>query len=183
MPREESKTYWERRGEPVGGFTEETSDSQGSGPAGFSRREFLEAAGFTLSIATLGGCGRAPVVTALPFAEQPEGVVPGRTLSYASTCAGCPAACGLLVGVRDGRPLKMEGMPEHPLSRGGLCAIGQALPLGLYDSHRLQHPLHAGKQAEWKDVDAAIKKQLDAIASDGRAVRFVTPTVDRKSVV
>ena len=82
-----------------------------------------------------------------PLPSQPEGLVPGRTQSYASTCAGCPAGCGLLVGVRDGRPLKMEGMPEHPLSRGGLCAIGQALPLGLYDSHRLAHPLADGTRS------------------------------------
>ncbi|MCB9873568.1 MAG: hypothetical protein H6821_05255 [Planctomycetaceae bacterium] len=68
-------------------------------------------------------------------------MIPGRSQIYASTCAGCPAACGLLVGVRDGRPLKMEGMPEHPLSQGSLYAIGQALPLSLYDSHRLTQPL------------------------------------------
>ncbi|MCP4512493.1 MAG: [Fe-S]-binding protein, partial [Fuerstiella sp.] len=113
---------------------------QGSAPFEISRRRFLEAAGFTFTLAALNGCSRPEAELALPLAEQPEGLIPGQMQSYASTCAGCPAACGLLVGVRDGRPLKMEGMPEHPLSKGGLCAIGQALPLGLYDSHRLQHP-------------------------------------------
>ncbi|MCA9248098.1 MAG: hypothetical protein KDA42_13310, partial [Planctomycetales bacterium] len=166
-----------RHAAPDRNATEATPRVQGRGPAGLNRRQFLEAAGFTLSIAGLSGCGRAPVTTALPFAEQPEGVVPGRKLTYASTCAGCPAACGLLVGVRDGRPLKMEGMPEHPLSHGGLCAIGQALPLGLYDSHRLTQPHRNGKPAEWNKVDAAIQKQLAAIAERGGAVRFFTPTV------
>jgi len=141
-----------------------------------NRRRFLEAAGFTLSAAALGGCWRAPAETALPFARQPENVVPGRTTSYASTCAGCPANCGLLVSVRDGRPLKMEGMPEHPFSQGGLCAIGQALPLGLYDSHRLAQPLQDGKASNWDDVDKAVIEKLSAVASQG-AVRFVTPTV------
>ena len=141
-----------------------------------SRRQFLEAAGFTLSLAAIGGCGRAPVEIALPLAEQPEGVVPGRTLSYASTCAGCPAGCGLLVSVRDGRPLKMEGMPEHPLSRGGLCAIGQALPLGLYDSHRLSSPLAAGKETDWDEVDAQVTAELSSLANNG-AVVMVTSTV------
>ena len=153
------------------------SEPYGASPDAISRRRFLEAAGFTFSLAALGGCGRTPTETALPFVSQPEGVIPGRTNTYASTCAGCSAACGLLVGVRDGRPLKMEGMPEHPLSRGGLCAVGQALPLGLYDSHRLQHPLQQGKQAEWKNVDQAIIKQLGEIAGQGGAVRFVTSTV------
>ena len=110
-------------------------------------------------------------MTALPFVEHPEGVVPGRQLSYASTCAGCPAACGLLVSVRDGRPIKMEGMPANPLSRGGLCAIGQALPLGLYDSHRLSHPLRDGAPSDWQTVDRAIIEQLAAIAQRGEAVR------------
>ena len=105
-----------------------------------SRRRFLEAAGFTFSLVALNGCSRPSAELALPFTDQPEGLIPGRTQTYASTCSGCSAGCGLLVGVRDGRPLKMEGMPEHPLSKGGLCAIGQALPLGLYDRHRLQHP-------------------------------------------
>ncbi|MBT4867118.1 MAG: hypothetical protein HON53_18595, partial [Planctomycetaceae bacterium] len=142
-----------------------------------SRRRFLEAAGFSMTLAALGGCGRAPTENALPFVTQPEGTIPGRSRSYASTCGGCPAACGLLVGVRDGRPLKMEGMPEHPLSRGGLCAIGQALPLELYDRLRLQHPLQQGKQVDWKDIDRAIAKQLSEIAAKQGAVRFVTSTV------
>ncbi len=145
--------------------------------ATLSRRRFLEAAGFTVSLAALSGCRRADEELALPFVQQPVGRVPGRLSAYASTCAGCSAGCGLLIGVRDGRPLKMEGMPEHPLSRGGLCAVGQALPLGLYDSHRLTHPLHQGKQTTWSDLDGAIKVKLDELASSGGSIRFVTPTV------
>jgi len=177
MNNEAIKTYWKSLAQRDGCLEANLADPHQGGPAAFSRRHFLEAAGFTLSLATLSGCGRAPEVTALPFAAQPEGMIPGRSQIYASTCAGCPAACGLLVGVRDGRPLKMEGMPEHPLSRGGLCAIGQALPLGLYDSHRLTQPLASGKAASWKDVDAAITLQLSDIKKDAGVVRFVTSTV------
>ena len=157
-------------------MNDELPNSDWTSPTEISRRRFLEAAGFTLSIAAISGCGRAPTETALPFAVQPEGVTPGRMRSFASTCAGCQAACGLLVGVRDGRPLKMEGMPEHPLSRGGLCAIGQAMPLGLYDSHRLKQPLQDGKPASWDDVDKAITEKLSEVGGKG-AIRFVTPTI------
>ncbi len=146
-------------------------------PYGISRRRFLEAAGFTLSITALSGCGRAPVETAHPLVVQPPGMTPGRALKYATTCSGCPAGCGLLATVRDGRPLKMEGLPEHPLSRGGLCAVGQALPLGLYDSHRLQGPRIDGTDADWKRVDRQILQQLKTIQQKGGAVRFVTNTV------
>ena len=146
-------------------------------PAEVSRRRFLEAAGFSLSLAALGGCGRAPVESALPFPIQPVGAIPGRLKYYALTCAGCPAACGLLVGTRDGRPLKMEGLPNHPLSSGGLCAVGQAQPIGLYDSYRLTSPLHAGKTAGWTEVDGEIIKLLGEVKQQKKAVRFVTPTI------
>ncbi|MGI9429898.1 MAG: 4Fe-4S dicluster domain-containing protein [Bythopirellula sp.] len=146
-------------------------------PAEISRRRFLEAAGFSLSLAAMGGCGRAPVETALPLPVQPAGTIPGRLQYYASSCAGCSAGCGLLVGTRDGRPLKMEGLPEHPLSSGGLCAAGQAQPIGLYDSHRLTGPLRAGKPAEWAIVDLEIVQALTQVKQQQQAVRLVTPTV------
>ncbi|MBI3646386.1 MAG: 4Fe-4S dicluster domain-containing protein, partial [Acidobacteriales bacterium] len=113
------------------------------GPRQFRRRDFLKATGFTLGVAFATGCSRAPVQRAIPLLSQPEEMVPGRSLFYASTCAGCSAGCGLLAKVRDGRPIKLEGNAQHPVSRGGLCATGQANILGLYDSQRLQHLLSA----------------------------------------
>ncbi len=142
-----------------------------------SRRQFLEAAGFTISLAAIGGCGRAPVQHALPPPKLPVGMIPGQLRYYASTCAGCPASCGLLVGTRDGRPLKMEGLPEHPLSRGGLCAVGQALPIGLYDSQRLVSPLRAGQPAEWVVIDQEIAQSLAQFKGQQKMVRLVSSTV------
>ncbi len=142
-----------------------------------NRRRFLEAAGFTFAAVSLNGCSRPDPELALPFTHLPEGVSPGQKLTYASSCVDFPSGCGLLVSVRDGRPLKMEGMPEHPLSKGGLNAVAQALPLGLYDSHRLKHPMQRGEKAEWNDVDQAILKTLSSIKDSGGAVRVVTPTV------
>jgi len=177
MQDESGKTYWKGPADREGSRDTVAPDPHGGAPFAISRRRFLEAAGFTMSLAAMSGCGRTPVETALPFVDQPEGIIPGRTKSYASTCAGCPAACGLLVGVRDGRPLKMEGMPEHPLSRGGLCAVGQALPLALYDSQRLQHPLFRREKSTWDDIDGSIIQALDEIENNSGAVRLVTSTV------
>ncbi len=144
-----------------------------------SRRTFLEATGFAASLTALSGCDsfRAPVEKAHPFAEHPEGVRPGNMQYYASTCSGCSAGCGLLVGVRDGRPLKMEGMPEHPLSQGGLCAVGQALPLELYDSQVYSGPIANHKEATWNNIDEAIKAKLKKFATEKGAIRFVTNSV------
>lgn len=146
----------------------------GDGPAGPSRRDFLKVAGFAFAGTALAGCQRAPVQYAVPYLVAPEGITPGRSYHYASTCGGCSAGCGLLVKNRDGRPIKLEGNPEHPLSRGGLCAAGQASLLGLYDQQRLQHPLHRGQPAAWPEVDQAIGLQLDAIRKEKGAVRFLT---------
>jgi Fe-S-cluster-containing dehydrogenase component/anaerobic selenocysteine-containing dehydrogenase len=178
MNDEQENIYWkspaQRDGQPLPAPPQEEL-----GPTHIGRRRFLEAAGFTVSAVALSGCDdmRARVETASPLRDNPEGLVPGRSRQYASTCAGCDAACGLLIGVRDGRPLKMEGLPEHPLSQGGLCAVGQALPLGLYDSKRLEQPLIAGKHANWSDVDQNIAAKLQEIQNSGGEVRFVTNTI------
>ncbi len=177
MNNEIGKQYWRSPAERDGTAGPESALPDAGGTFSFSRRQFLEAAGFSLSLAAFSGCSRQPVKLALPLVNQPEGLIPGRKQSFASTCAGCSAGCGLLVSVRDGRPLKMEGMPEHPASRGGLCAVGQAQPLGLYDSQRLQQPLHLGKPVEWKAVDESLQTLLDDLATQEGAVRFVTGSV------
>jgi molybdopterin-containing oxidoreductase family iron-sulfur binding subunit len=149
-------------------------------PAGnveFGRRGFLRAAGFAFAGAAMTGCHRAPVEKAIPYLVKPEEITPGRSYFYASTCGACPAACGMLVKTRDGRPIKLEGNPDHPLSRGRLCAVGQASILGLYDSQRLNQPLARGEESNWSEVDGAIIEQLAAIRERGGAVRFLTETI------
>jgi molybdopterin-containing oxidoreductase family iron-sulfur binding subunit len=141
-----------------------------------SRRDFLRAAGFSVAAAA-AGCSQAPVERAIPLLIQPEEITPGRATYYASTCGACPAGCGLLVKNRDGRPIKLEGNPHHPVSRGGLCAVGQASVLPLYDSLRLSHPTARGARASWDEVDRQIREALDRIRGGGGAVRFVTGTV------
>jgi molybdopterin-containing oxidoreductase family iron-sulfur binding subunit len=142
-----------------------------------SRRDFLKATGFTFALATAAGCSRAPLEKAIPLLNQPEQLVPGRSLFYATTCGGCSAGCGVLAKVRDGRPVKLEGNPQHALSQGGLCAAGQASILGLYDSQRLTNPRKGGSEATWEVVDREITEKLEAIRTHGDAVRFLTGTI------
>jgi MoCo/4Fe-4S cofactor protein with predicted Tat translocation signal len=151
------------------------------GPRQFRRRDFLKATGFTLGVALATGCSRAPVQRAIPLLSQSEEMVPGRSFFYASTCAGCNAGCGLIAKVRDGRPIKLEGNPQHPVSRGGLCATGQASILGLYDSQRLQHPLKDGKKSSWDEVDRGVQTELANIRRDRGAVRFLSGTITSPS--
>jgi len=168
-----SPNYWrslnERDGESAPAV-----DPTASRPTDFSRRRFLEATGFTLSALAAAGCRPAREELALPSVTGVPGQIPGRNRICAATCAACPAACGLLVTTRDGRPLKLEGMPEHPLSRGGLCAVGQAQPLGLYDSRRLSGPLERGQPISWRDADQKILDGLHHVREAGGAVRVLT---------
>ncbi len=140
------------------------------------RRSFLQAAGFSLA-AVATGCHRPPPHSSRPYLEAPGEVVAGRPLYYASVCDGCSAGCGTLVKVRDGRPIKLEGLDEHPGSRGGLCAMGQASLLGLYDSRRLRGPLVAGRDATWAEADGAIRSGLAQARAAGRGIRLLTPSL------
>lgn len=143
------------------------------------RRDFLKAAGFAFAGVALAGCTRPAARTALPMVDQPPEMTPGRALEYASTCQACSAGCGLLVKTRDGRPIKLEGNPQHPLFRGGLCAVGQASILGLYDRQRLQGPRKRGEQqaSTWTQIDDDIRRRCDAIRRDRGNVRVLSNTV------
>jgi molybdopterin-containing oxidoreductase family iron-sulfur binding subunit len=152
-------------------------DSPTGAESGLNRRDFLIAAGFALASAGVGGCRRAPVKEAIPLLFQTESLVPGVPSYYASTCGACNAGCGILVKNNDGRPTKLEGNPDHPLSKGGLCAVGQASLLGLYDRLRPRQPLKDGKEVSWDEIDAAIKAQLATIKQKGGAVRLLTGTI------
>lgn len=144
---------------------------------GLDRRDFLKLAGFTLAGSALPGCQRGPVEKAIPYLVQPEEITPGVALWYASTCAGCSAGCGLLVKNRDGRPIKLEGNPLHPLSKGGLCAVGQACLLDLYDAHRYEGPRASDVSATWEDVDREIMAAFEALGERGGRIRVLTGTL------
>ncbi len=77
----------------------------------------------------------------------------------------------------DGRPIKLEGNPDHPLSKGGLCAGGQASLLGLYDALRLEQPTKSGQPTTWSEVDRDIRAQLETIRRQGGGVRVLTRTI------
>ena len=88
----------------------------------FDRRDFLKLVGVGAGAAATA-CSD-PIEKLVPYVEQPEAITPGIAVWYASTCAECPAACGLHVKTREGRPIKLEGNPDHPINRGKLCARG-----------------------------------------------------------
>src|SRR6266496_244858 len=140
---------------------------------GVSRRTFLEVLGYSSAALALSGC-RAPQQKIVPYLKQPVEFTPGVASWFASVCGGCSAACGTLVKVRDGRPIKLEGNPDHPLSSGGLCALAHGMVFGLYDPERLRQPLIGSRPASWEQIDREITQKLAAIKQSGGKVRVLT---------
>jgi molybdopterin-containing oxidoreductase family iron-sulfur binding subunit len=153
-----------------------------------SRREFLKLLGAGAAFAA-AGCARKPVEKILPYVKAPEDLTPGNAVYFASTCGACPAACGLLVKTREGRPIKLEGNKSHPMSRGALCARGQASLLDLYDPDRLKGPAvvdrATGKtrNASWSEIDRTAFQALTAARDGGGAVVLLTGSIASPSTM
>ncbi|UCF68144.1 MAG: TAT-variant-translocated molybdopterin oxidoreductase, partial [Acidobacteriota bacterium] len=104
-----------------------------------SRRTFLKLMGASLALAGMTGC-RWPEQKILPYSRRPEGRVPGVPSQYATAMEVAGVATGLLVTSYDGRPIKIEGNPDHPASLGASSAMAQASLLELYDPDRSRYP-------------------------------------------
>ncbi len=146
-----------------------------------TRRSFLKLSGFAALAAAVAGCER-PVQKILPYVNKPEEVSLGISNHYASTCTECPAACGLLVTSREGRPIKLEGNPQHPVNRGTLCPRGQAGLLNLYDPERLKYPVRIGREGNMEYDSsigfAGLYEEIGGQLGNGQGkVVLLTPTV------
>ena len=137
------------------------------------RRDFLKLMGFGLAAATLASC-EAPVRKAIPYLNKPEEIDPTIANFYASTYFTGEDYNAVLVKTREGRPIKLEGNPESPVTRGGLSARAQASVLSLYDGGRLQHFAIDKKRAERSEVDQQIRTKL---ASTTGRIAIVSPTI------
>ncbi|WP_164021260.1 TAT-variant-translocated molybdopterin oxidoreductase [Pyxidicoccus trucidator] len=177
--------YWQSLAERAGELPEQTRNEfadelpvgvAASPPDASSRRDFFKVMGLSAAAAMVA-CQRAPVQKVIPYVARPDEVTPGTALWYASTCNGCSAQCGLLLKTRDGRPIKVEGNDEHPVSRGGVCSVGQASVLSLYDASRARFPTSARQRTAWATLDGVVTAGLREAAETGRAIRVVLPWV------
>ncbi|MCK4751542.1 MAG: hypothetical protein KAT15_31005, partial [Bacteroidales bacterium] len=138
-----------------------------------SRRDFLKLFGFSFATAAVVSSCEKPVQKAIPYLIKPEEVTPGKASYYASTFFDGTEYCSVLVKVRDGRPIKIEGNHQSPVSRGGTSARVQASVLNLYDDARYKEPMVRGKATDWETLDNLVWNRL---AEGGRTV-LMTPTV------
>lgn len=107
-----------------------------------SRRDFLKISGIGVTAATvITGCGPSSrYVTRQAYANMPEYNQTGVSTYYATTCKECPAGCGLIVRTQEGRAIKVEGNPEHPVNKGKVCSRGLTSVQGVYNPDRITGP-------------------------------------------
>jgi Fe-S-cluster-containing dehydrogenase component/anaerobic selenocysteine-containing dehydrogenase len=146
-------------------------------PSAVNRRRFLGLLSSTLAAAGVG-CGRYEdrgEIVAYPDAM--EDVIPGVPRHYASTLVRYPGAPAVLVTTREGRPIKLEGNPDHPASQGALGAFGQAATLDLYDPDRLRRPLYEDQELPWEEASRLVRQRLDLAHRTRRTVLLLTPPI------
>jgi molybdopterin-containing oxidoreductase family iron-sulfur binding subunit len=135
------------------------------------RRKFLQIMGLVSGTTLLSSCGsESNQKELISYLVPPEdGVRPGTAAWRVSTCSECPAHCGIKIRLREGRAVKLEGNPSHPINRGALCMRGQAALWRLYHPERLRTPLLRqgnGYQAvSWEDaLDHIVRAMSEASA-------------------
>ncbi|MCC6741639.1 MAG: 4Fe-4S dicluster domain-containing protein [Planctomycetia bacterium] len=130
-------------------------------PDEYSRREAIKLLAASVALASgLPGCIRKPPRTIISQAQSPEYQHPGMPLYYASAWTEGQVPYGMMIRTVDGRPIKIEGLPGHPLNRGASSAQMQASLLSLYDPDRLRNPMKGKDKAKWADADAKVREAL-----------------------
>jgi molybdopterin-containing oxidoreductase family iron-sulfur binding subunit len=143
----------------------------------FDRRRFLKLIGASVALAGIPACTRQPIEKIVPYVHQPEQLVPGKPLYFATAMTLGGFATGLLVESHEGHPTKIEGNPGHPANLGATSVFHQAALLDLYDPDRSKTILQQGEPKTWNDFLAALKISLQKEqASAGSGLRILTET-------
>ncbi len=147
------------------------------------RRNFLKVMGASLALAGLGGCRFQGQRKIVPFVQSPEDYVPGSTQTFASSCELGGYSTGVLVTSYEGRPIRIDGNPQHPASLGSLDSKSQAELLNMYDPDRLKAVQYKGDPSTWQEFDAAAVRALkEEEASGGSGIGILTQTVGSPSL-
>jgi MoCo/4Fe-4S cofactor protein with predicted Tat translocation signal len=143
-----------------------------------SRRGFLKLMGASMALAGMTACTRQPLESIVPYVRQPEDLVLGKPLYFATAIPLGGIAAPVLVKSNEGRPTKVEGNPEHPASLGAADVFAQAAVLSLYDPDRAQTLSYLGEERSWGAFLGALQGPLATQkALKGASLRLLTETV------
>ena len=143
-----------------------------------TRRGFLKIMGASMALAGLSGCTKQPDEPIYPYIKQPEDLILGKPVYFATAHPFNTGAIPLLVKSDAYRPIKVDGNPEHPVNRGSSDPITQGTLLALYDPDRSQHVTYRGENREWAAFQQAFQTHLSTKkTSGGQGVYILTSTV------
>ena len=147
-------------------------------PEGTSRRDFMKLMSASLALAGLSACVKQPLEPIVPYVRQPDEIVLGKPLFFASAMPFGAYAAPVLVESHEGRPTKVDGNPEHPAGLGGSDVFVQASILDMYDPDRSQTLTYLGQLSTWDGFSAAFKGALNAqMAVKGSGLRILSHTI------
>ncbi|MBM4174992.1 MAG: 4Fe-4S dicluster domain-containing protein [Ignavibacteria bacterium] len=146
-----------------------------------SRRKFLALLSASAAVTVTACTDYRDKGEIVPYTNKPEEITIGKANYYASTCNLCKQNCGILVKTREGRPIKIDGNPDHPVNKGKICNKGQANILNLYDPERLRHPIEKATNSSfieknWEEVDKKIIEKLKQSVSANKEIALVAHT-------
>jgi Anaerobic dehydrogenases, typically selenocysteine-containing len=146
-----------------------------------SRRNFIKVMGASLALAGLSGCVIQPPEKIVPYVTAPPDSLPGHPLFYATSYTLGGVAMGLLAKAYEGRPIKIEGNPDHPGSRGATDVRAQASLLDMYDPDRPQRVIFRGLPSTWQQFTTELRSVVDTNRADGGAgIRFLARLSHRR---
>jgi MoCo/4Fe-4S cofactor protein with predicted Tat translocation signal len=144
-----------------------------------ARRTFLKLMGASMALAGVTACTRQPVEKIVPYVRQPEELIPGKPLFFATAMALGGVATGLLVESHEGRPTKIEGNALHPSSLGAADVYAQAAILNLYDPDRSTTLTNLGEIRPWSAFLGTMRAALAAQQPlKGAGLRILTESVN-----
>jgi anaerobic selenocysteine-containing dehydrogenase/Fe-S-cluster-containing dehydrogenase component len=144
------------------------------------RRTFLKITGVG-SLSFASSCTSESDKKLFSLVRAPGDMITGKAGWYASTCRECPAGCGILAKNREGRIIKLEGNPLHPINKGRLCMRGQAALQGVYHPNRLKAPLFKKngrfQALSFSEATSLLNSRTAAARTGSNGARMLTETV------
>ncbi|HUV68219.1 MAG TPA: TAT-variant-translocated molybdopterin oxidoreductase [Terracidiphilus sp.] len=141
-----------------------------------SRRGFLKVMGASLALAGLAGCTKQPEETIYPYVKQPEDLVLGKPMYFATAHPFTTGAVPVLVKSDEFRPIKVDGNPEHAYNQGSSDPYTQGTLLDLYDPDRSKRVLYRGEEREWAEFAQTLQLKV-AGTKDGTGIYFLSETI------
>jgi molybdopterin-containing oxidoreductase family iron-sulfur binding subunit len=147
------------------------------------RRQFLKLMSASLALAGVGACVKQPPEKIIPYVTQPEEIVPGKPLFFATAYPFAGIGIPVLVESHEGHPTKVEGNPEHPSSLGGTDIFAQAAILQMYDPDRAKTVIGRGETRGWGEFQTALRVALlQQKSKGGSGLRFLTEAMTSPTI-